>query len=435
MPSIEAASPRPPLAAGLADSKAGGTDRVVYIVTTNRPARFNRRKASHSPRLGRHQRRPDSDCEERPLELPTTHRVPLTWLIEQGGPAIRRRTLSDLAPDGWASEAAQIEAIKAVVLSEQVSEVTTRQQDTGLWGGSFLAWQQSTRDNTDEPGAVAQYRRLLELGVPTTTRPFRLADRVLFRTLSRDDDPLLYGEFFESTLEDPDAAEWYRNLIREGVAAALAEAGYQLDPRLRGAAHKVITAVSAFLRSDLTEQPLIPRGGHAWQLNPEAHPPSWWSVAMLASMPTLQRERAGFVERLGKYLGRPPVTESFMITVGKTTYRPTHLLLGDPIERDSKGEVRDLPLALHFIDLLAGLGQLQASASASELFASLIADLDDGGVWHPKNLRSQPKAQSPITHHYWPLAADDGELASRQADITFRLATIAKRLGWQLEYI
>ncbi|MCA9723039.1 MAG: hypothetical protein KC544_03965 [Gemmatimonadetes bacterium] len=360
--------------------------------------------------------------------------MPLTWLLEHGGPAIRCRTMLDLAPEGSADPQNLVEALKATVLSDLVSAVTTRQQATGLWGGSFLAWQQSTRDNTDEPGTVAQYRRLLQLGVPTTTRPFRLADRVLFRTLSRDDDPLLYGEFFDATVDDPDAAEWYRNLIREGAAAALAEAGHEQDPRLRGAAHKVISAVSAFLRSDIVEDPLIPRGGSAWQLNPEATPPSWWSVAMLAAMPTLQRERAGFVERLGQYLAQPPITQSFMITVGSTTLRPAHLLLGDPIELDAKGVHKDVPLALHFTELLAGLGQLHASASAQAFLASLLADLDAEGVWHPKNLRSQPKAMSPVTHHYWPLAADDGELASRQADITFRLALIAKRLGWHLEY-
>jgi len=366
--------------------------------------------------------------------LPTSHRVPLTWLLENGGPSIRCRALQDLAPEGSVATETIVEAIKSVVMSPQVSEVTTRQQTTGLWGGSFLAWQTSTRDNTEEPGTVAQYRRLLELGVPTSTRPFRLADRVLFRTLSRDDDPLLYGEFFDSTIDDPDTAEWYRGLIREGAAAALAEAGHQHDPRLRGAAHKVISTVSAFLRSDIVAEPLIPRGGSAWQLNPAAAPPSWWSLAMLAAMPALQRERAGFVERLGQYLAQPAPTTSFMITVRHTTLRPTHLLLGDPIEVDAKGVVKDVPLALHFTELLAGLGQVHASPSAGAFLASLLADIDADGIWHPKNLRSQPKAASPVTHHYWPLAADDGELASRQADITLRLALIAKRLGWQLEY-
>lgn len=360
--------------------------------------------------------------------------MPLTWLVEHGGPAIRARTLTELSPEGAADPAAVAEALKATVLSEAVSAVTTRQQENGLWGSNFLAFQTSTRDNTDEPGTVAQYRRLLQLGVPTTTRPFRLADRLIFRTLSRDDDPVLYGEFFDSTVDDLDSAEWYRGLIREGVAAALAEAGFEHDPRLRGAAHKVVSQVSAFLRSEIAEDPLIRRGGSAWQLNPEANPPSWWSVAMLAAMPTLQRERAGFVERLGQYLAMKPPTKSFMITVGKTTLRPTHLLLGDPIETDSKGVPKDLPLALHFIELLAGLGQLASNPSAVKVLQSLLDDLDAEGVWHPKNLRSQPKASSPVTHHYWPLALDDGELAHRQADVTFRLALIARRLGWHLEY-
>jgi hypothetical protein len=358
----------------------------------------------------------------------------LTWLLENGGPAIRVRTLLELAPEGAGDPAVLSEAIKAAVLDPQVSAVTTRQQDTGLWDANFLAFQASQRDHTDEPGTVAQYRRLLELGVPTTTRPFRLGDRVLFRTLSRDDDPLLYGEFFDSTIDDPEAAEWYRNLIREGAAAALAEAGHQQDPRLRGAAHKIISQVSTFLRSDLADDPLAARGSSAWQLNPDANPPSWWSVAMLAAMPTLQRERAGFVERLGRYLARPVPERSFVIVVKKTTLRPTHLLLGNPIEYDSKGAVKDVPLALHFAELMAGLGQLPNVTPAVEFLSTLFEDLDPDGVWHPKNLRSQPKASSAVTHHCWPLHADDGEMASRQADITFRLALIAKRMGWRLEY-
>lgn len=326
------------------------------------------------------------------------------------------------------------EAVKAAVFAPAVSTVTTRQQETGMWGNNFLAFAATQKEGVDEPGTVAQYRRLLQLGLPNTTRPFRLADRLLFRALSRDDDPLLYGEFFDSTVDDPEAAEWYRGLIREGASAALAEAGYGDDPRLRGAAHKIASAVSAFLRSELAEQPLVKRGSSGWQLHPDATPPSWWSVAMLAAMPSLQRERAGFVERLGQYLNQPAPTQSFMITYRGTTLRPGHLLLGDPIELDSKGAPKDLPLALHFTELLAGLRQMAASTSATTFLTHLLQDVDAEGVWHPKNLRSQPKGASPITHHYWPLADDDGELASRQADITFRLALIAKRMGWHLEY-
>lgn len=377
---------------------------------------------------------PHASPEERPLDLPTTHRVPVSWLVANGGPAVKFRTLAELAPPGSVSADVLTAAVREAVLSPAVTAVTTRQQVTGLWDDNFLAFEGGQKEGGTEPGTVAQYRRLLQLGVPTTTRPFRLADRVLFRTLSRDDDPLLYGEFFEATEKDPDLAEAARNHIREGVCSALAEAGHEHDPRLRGAAHKVISAVSAFLRSDLSADPFVKRSGGGWTLHPEAAPPSWWSVAMLAAMPSLQRERAGFVERLGQYLSQPAPETSFMVNVGGVMIKPTHVLLGNPIELDQKGYPRDVPLALHFIELLSGLGQLHASAVASDFVAKLFADVDEAGIWHPKNLRSQPKAMSPVTHHFWPLAADEGDLASRQADITFRLALVAKRLGLPLEF-
>jgi hypothetical protein len=329
------------------------------------------------------------------------------------------------------------EALRALVQSPEVSAVTTRQADNGLWGDNFLAFQPSERDEIQEVGTVAQYRRLVQLGVPRSTRPFRLADRKLFRTLSRDDDPELLGEFADLAGEDPRYAETFRNLVREGASAALAEAGHDADPRLRGAAHKIVSAVSAFLRSPLAEDPFIKKGG-GFQLHPDATPPTWWSLAMLAAMPSLQRERAGFLERLGQYLAQPAPDRSYMAAIGSHTMKPIHVLLGDPIELDpkAKGMPKDVPLALHYVELLAGIGaaQLAAAPNASQGFGRLLEDVDGQGIWHPKNLRSQPKPATPLTYHCWPLSPDDGELASRQADITFRLAMIAKRLGWNLEF-
>jgi hypothetical protein len=345
--------------------------------------------------------------------------------------------LSELAPAGTYSPDVLAEALRVLILSPEVSAVTTRQADNGLWGNNFLAFQPSERDNIDEVGTVAQYRRLVQLGVPSTTRPFRLADRILFRTLSRDDDPDLLGEFADAAADDPRWTEPFRNLVREGACAALAEAGHDADPRLRGAAHKVLSAVSAFLRSPLAEDPFIKKGG-GFQLHPDATPPTWWSLAMVAALPALQRERAGFLERLGQYLGHPAPDRSYMAAIGGHTMKPIHVLLGDPIELDpkAKGMPKDVPLALHYVELLAGIGmtQLLAAPNASRGFARLLEDVDAHGIWHPKNLRSQPKPATPLTYHTWPLAPDDGELASRQADITFRLAVIAKRLGWHLEY-
>lgn len=365
------------------------------------------------------------------------YRVPITWLTQHGGAAVRYRTLAELAPPGSIDASRISDALRALINSREVSDVTTCQATDGLWGDNFLAFQPSDRDGIEEVGSVAQYRRLVQLGVPTATRPFRLADRTFFRSLSRDEDPRLYGEFADLVAAEPKLGESARNLIREGVCAALAEGGKAEDPRVRGAAHKVATAVSAFLRSPLAEHPLVKRGG-GYQLHPDATPPTWWSLAMISAMPALQRERAGFLERLGQYLAQPLPDRSYMAAIGNHTIKPYHVLLGDPIELDpkSRGLPRDIPLALHFTELLAGIGpaQLAAAPNASQALVRLVEDVDHQGVWHPKNLRSQPKPTTPVTYHCWPLAADDGELASRQADITFRLAIIAKRLGWRLEY-
>jgi hypothetical protein len=224
-----------------------------------------------------------------------------------------------------------------------------------------------------------------------------------------------------------------REAFREAAAAALAEAGHHEDPRLRGAAHKIANAVSAFLRSPLAEKPFVKTARHT-ALNPEAHPPTWYSVAMIAQMPSLQRERAGFTERLGHYLAQPAPKKEFVVVLGKKSLKPQHLLLGDPIEADSKGIAKDLPLALHYIEMLARMGALQWAPVATKVLARLMKDFDEQGVWSPKGLRSMPKALNKITYHWYPLQTDEKSAESRAVDVTFRVAVIAKLLGWEITY-
>ena len=301
-----------------------------------------------------------------------------------------------------------------------------------MWGGNLLGLAPSAAQGIKDVGTIPQYRRLLQLAWPRGTRPFKLADRLLFRLLSRDDDPSLLFEFQKLVKSEPAAAPWAREVIREAASGALAEAGYSEDPRLRGAGHKIANSVSQFLRSPLADKPFLK--GKQIQLHPDAHPPSWYSVAMLARMPNLRRERAGFTERLGHYLAQPAPKKSFVIAVGKKTVRPQHLLLGDPIEADSKGCPKDVPIALHYIELLARLGALQWAPVATKVLGWLLRDCDDQGIWRPRNLRSMPKATNKISYHYFPLQPDDKTLEGREADVTFRLAVIAKLLGWELEY-
>src|SRR6476646_5837415 len=208
------------------------------------------------------------------LDLPNQHRIPLTWLLENAGPSIRFRTLTELAPAGYASPETIAAAYTTVAESKAALGVVKKQKDTGVWGGNLLGLAPSTAQGIKDVGTIPQYRRLLQLGWPRASRPFKLADRVLFRLLSRDEDPSLLFEFNKSVKADPAAEEWARGIMREAASAALAEAGYGEDPRLRGSGHRIASAISQFLRSPLAEQPFA-RSGSNLTLLPEAHPPSW----------------------------------------------------------------------------------------------------------------------------------------------------------------
>ncbi|MGE0439563.1 MAG: hypothetical protein AB7L66_05460 [Gemmatimonadales bacterium] len=327
-----------------------------------------------------------------------------------------------------------IESLGAAILAAKTTQaVVKKQKDTGVWGGNLLGLAPSAKDGIKEIGTVPQYRRLIQLGVPHSARSFKLAERVLFRILSRDDDPGLLFEHQKFAKEGADPIEWVREHYREAATAALAEAGYQEDPRIRGAAHKIASNVSAFLRSPLAEKPFARVSGKT-VLDPEAHPPTWYSVAMIASLPNLQRERAGFTERLGQYLSQSAPKKAFTIMVGKKSFKPDAFLLGDPIDADSKGNAKDIPLALYTIELLARLGALHTAPTASKVLARLLADCDDRGVWQPKGLKALPKATNKFTYHWYPLYGDGKSPESRAVDVTFRLAMIAKLLGWSLEF-
>jgi hypothetical protein len=252
--------------------------------------------------------------------------------------------------------------------------------------------------------------------------------------LSRDDDPFLQFEFATLTKDSAAAAELAREHMREAAAAALAEAGYIEDPRLRGAAHKIASSVSAFLRSPLAEKPYI-RSGSKTILNPEAHPPTWYSVAMIAAMPNLQRERAGFTERLGQYLGLAMSKKAYVWQIGKRVLKPDLLLLGDPIVADAKGNAKDIPLALHFIELLARISALHTNPVATKVLARLMSEVDEQGVWRPKALKTAPRTTHKITYHAYPLHQESKGPETRAVDVTFRLALIARLLGWPLEYL
>jgi hypothetical protein len=357
----------------------------------------------------------------------------LSWLLEHGNETVKLKTYQELAPPGSAPPERLDTLAQAIAESKPVQAVVKKQKDTGVWGGNLLALAASAKDGIKDIGTVPQHRRLVQLGLPRTARAFKLSERLLFRLLSRDEDPFLQFEFARLAKEGQPALDWAREHMREAATAALAEAGYQEDPRIRGAGHRIASNVSQFLRGPLSEKPFV-RSGAKTILDPEAHPPTWYSVAMIAALPNLQRERAGFTERLGQYLAQPAPKKTFLVMAGKKSIKPDYLLLGDPIEADSKGNAKDIPLALYTIELLARIGALHTAPVATKVLQRLVTDCDSNGVWQPKGLKAAPKATHKATYHWYPLHPETKSVESRAVDVTFRLSLIAKLLGWQLEY-
>jgi hypothetical protein len=310
---------------------------------------------------------------------------------------------------------------------------TKKQKKSGIWGDGILAPGVLRSSTTKTVGTLAEYRYLLDLGLPPDERPMRLAERIFFRLLSRDEDPALLFEFSKTARGNPELAAWARGLMRQGATVALAQGGHIEDPRVRGAAHRVASDISQFLRSELADRPLA-RKASRMVLHPEATPPTLLAVATIAYMPSLQRERAGFVERLAAFLAKPAPKKPFLIQVGKRMLRPSFHLLGDPLTVDASGHPKDLPLALHWIELLVRLGQLQSSTTAQRVLVRLLSACDQQGVWSPVNLRTVPKSPSGLADFSFPLEIDSKSPERRKVDVTFRLSLIAKLAGWTLEY-
>lgn len=314
-----------------------------------------------------------------------------------------------------------------------MTQTIKKQKASGYWGDNVLGLAPNKALGYKDIGTVAQYRHLIELGVPHDLRAFRLSDRLFFRLLSREESPDLLGEYRSAAKGNPQLVLWARSMFREGVTVALAEAGLTEDPRVRGSAHRIATDVSQFLRSELSAKPLV-RKGSRMVLHPEAHPPTTLSVAMFAHMPTLQRERAGFVERLCAFLAQPQPKKKFAIPLGRKVIAPVYHLLGNPVEVDRAGNPKDLPLALVWIEVLVRMGMLNTNEAAVRALQRLLSDVDDQGIWAPKNLRAIPKSPSRLADFAFPLEPDGKTLERRQVDVTFRLALIAKLAGWTLDY-
>ena len=189
-----------------------------------------------------------------------------------------------------------------------------------------------------------------------------------------------------------------------------------------------------YLRSEVAQKPFKKAQGKT-VLDPLAYPPTVFSVEVLAFMPAVQRERAGFLERVAAYFSIPTPRRSFFILAGKKVLKPLFEVLGDPLHADAQGRITDVPFALYWLELLTRLGIVRQVPSAAKVLARLYSECDDQGIWSPAGLRVMPKTTNPVVYHYFPLEGPGKSPAQRQTDVTFRLALIARLLGIPLNIV
>jgi len=304
--------------------------------------------------------------------------------------------------------------------------LAVQQQLDGTWNHAMLSIPSARAENFEGVGTISAVRRLLEYGWEKDAPPLTHARRVLFRLLAEDDDPDYLFELGSKGSQDDDLAKRARAILREAAAAALAQAGYEGDPRLRGAARRIIERVSAYLRSPLAQKPFV-RVGNQHVLPPEAAPPSIHTLLMLAYMPLFRTEHHDAMALLQQHLAQPLPRQEPIQLCGKKIIAQPHLVLGDLLLNRNVADA-DVPFAITWLELMARIGFLRKNDNWCKLFDRFLDDRDADGVWHPHKGSSSARSTSAFV---WPMYPLEDHMAGdeRWTDVTFRLGLIARLIG------
>lgn len=342
--------------------------------------------------------------------------VPVSWLLDRGSAPVQTRTLLDVVcVKGQAAADAAIIALA----HPAALRLAVQQRPDGTWGGRMLAV-----PSEGEPGVgtILAVRRLVESGWSADSPPLWAARKVLFRLLAEDADPAYLFELRDPAMDDAHVRRG-RLLLREAAGAALAQLGYEGDPRVRGAAARILDRMVAFVRSPdarSEDRPSI--------LPAEATPPSAHALTMLAFMPFFRSEHSGDFDRIINFLVQaPPAGTPRQRISGKAVDQP-HLVLGDPLA-GAEPTGRDLPRVLVWLEILARLGGLRRPGPWTSLLDALLDARDADGVLRaPRGVEGARGMRDPLIWPTFPLAPGAGTDAL-SAELTFRLALIARIAG------
>jgi hypothetical protein len=364
------------------------------------------------------------------ITAPTQEQLtfPLSWLLDHASAPLRYRALTQVA---GVAEPSNSDVNWLPYSHRPAIRLAVTQTRDGMWNQSILSLPSKHGTDFANIGTIPAARRLIEFGWGPDSPPLVLARRLLFRLLAEDNDPAFTFEL-GTKAKDDDIVRRTRGLFREAAAATLAQCGYENDPRLRGAARRILERTVSYLISPLGEKPWM-RVGNTHVLAAESAPPSIYTITMLAHMPIFRHEHFTEVERIYDWITQSLPRQEVVQMFGKKMVPQPHLIMGDVLPHRNAIEA-DVPFALMWLELMARLNFLRRNDGWMKLYDRFVDDRDRFGVWHPHKGMDRPTA----SHTWaWPLfPLDDGTSAeSKWTDVTFRIGLIGKLLGREIELI
>ena len=349
------------------------------------------------------------------------------WLLNNASPSIQYRSLVEVARFE-PPEKSKLASLP--YLTRQGLQLAMSQSSNGTWKAGILTVPKGA--SLEGVGTIPAYRRLLELGWDAESPTLAATRRLLFRLLAEDEDPSYLIEM-EAAATDGILIRRGRLILREAAAAALAQAGYESDPRLRGAAKRLMDRLGAYLKLPLALKPWI-RIGNQHVLPPEVAAPSFHTLVMLAHMPYFRSEHHEVMERLYIYLSQPWPRQTAVQQVGSHLIEQPHLVMGDFLPTRHVMDA-DMPSALAWLELMARLGFLRRNEGWMRLVDRLQDDRDRHGVWHAPRSVAMPAEVPAWSWPSMPLTDASNANESIDADVTFRLGLISRLSGRGVDLI
>jgi hypothetical protein len=358
---------------------------------------------------------------------------PLGWVLDNASAPIKYRGAVEVARVS-ASTAKEMEWLPYAF--RPALRLALTQNVDGIWNSSMLTVPKHGSEFSNV-GTIPAVRRLLEYGWDRESPPLSLARRALFRLLAEDNDPDYLYEL-SAKAKDDDAVRRGRMQLREAAAAALAQAGYESDPRLRGAARRIVERIDAYLNSPLAEKPWK-RVGNVHVLAAEVSPPTFNALTMLAHMPIFRQENYTETERILAYISQPNPRQDPVQIVGAKMVDQPNYVLGDRLPHRNAVEA-DVPFALMWLETMARLGFLRRNDNWMKMFERFADDRDRTGVWHPHKGTSIPVTSNPRVWPMFPLedlsaGGTAKTTGAAWADVTFRIGLIGRLLGREVKVI